>query len=92
MNNDTQPCEEMFPSAQVERMQLIPSVFSVYILLSKLPRAAKPTPPTLLTEISSSFNWVPFGNTTYYFFIGVKSSILSDLKYDQRKAPDRRLF
>ena len=39
-----------------------------------------------------SFNWVPFGNTTYYFFIGVKSSILSDLKYDQRKAPDRRLF
>ncbi len=39
-----------------------------------------------------SFNWVPFGNTTYYFFIGVKSSILSDLKYDQRKSPDRRLF
>ena len=39
-----------------------------------------------------SFNWVPFGNTTYYFFIGVKSSVLSDLKYDQRKAPDRRLF
>ena len=40
-----------------------------------------------------SFNWIPFGsNTTYYFFIGVKSSILSDLKYDQRKVPDRRLF
>ena len=39
-----------------------------------------------------SFNWVPFGNTTYYFFIGVKSSVLSDIKYDQRKAPDRRLF
>ena len=40
-----------------------------------------------------SFNWVPFGgNTTYYFFIGVKSSVLSDLKYDQRKVPDRRLF
>lgn len=40
-----------------------------------------------------SFNWVPFGNsTTYYFFIGVKSSVLSDIKYDQRKVPDRRLF
>ena len=40
-----------------------------------------------------SFNWIPLGsNTTYYFFIGVKSSILSDLKYDQRKVPDRRLF
>ena len=39
-----------------------------------------------------SFNWVPFGNTTYYFFIGVKGSIFQDLKYDQRLAPDRRLF
>ena len=39
-----------------------------------------------------SFNWVPFGSTTYYFFIGVKSSVLSDLKYDQRKSPDKRLF
>ncbi len=40
-----------------------------------------------------SFNWVPFGNsTTYYFFIGVKGSVLKDLKYDQRKVPDRRLF
>ena len=40
-----------------------------------------------------SFNWVPFGNnTSYYFFIGVKSSVLQDLKYDKRKLPDRRLF
>jgi len=40
-----------------------------------------------------SFNWVPFGNSqTYYFYIGVKSSVLSDIKYDQRKVPDRRLF
>ena len=40
-----------------------------------------------------SFNWVPFGrNSTYYFFIGVKGSILQDLKYDQRSVPDRRLF
>ena len=40
-----------------------------------------------------SFNWVPFGNrTSYYFFIGVKSSIFSDLKYDQRRVPDRVLF
>jgi hypothetical protein len=40
-----------------------------------------------------SFNWVPFGDrATYYFFIGVKSSALSDLKYDQRSKPDKRLF
>lgn len=40
-----------------------------------------------------NFNWVPFGeNQTYYFFIGVKSSMLSDLKYDKRQVPDRRLF
>lgn len=40
-----------------------------------------------------NFNWVPFGDRqTYYFFIGVKSSMLSDLKYDKRQIPDRRLF
>lgn len=39
------------------------------------------------------FNWVPFGDRqTYYFFIGVKSSMLSDLKYDKRQVPDKRLF
>ena len=40
-----------------------------------------------------NFNWVPFGtNSSYTFFIGVKSSILSDLKWDKNKPPDRRLF
>jgi len=40
-----------------------------------------------------SFNWVPFGpRTTYNFYIGIKSGMLSDVKYDQRKQPDRRLF
>ena len=40
-----------------------------------------------------TFNWVPFGDrATYYFFIGVKSSALSDLKYDKRQVPDKRLF
>ena len=40
-----------------------------------------------------SFNWVPFGSrTSYYFFIGVKSAVLSDLKYDKRSLPDKRLF
>jgi len=39
------------------------------------------------------FSWVPFGKyRTYYFFIGVKSSVLSELKYDKRKLPDKRLF
>ena len=40
-----------------------------------------------------SFNWVPFGpRTTYNFYIGIKSGILSDVKYDQRQVPDRALF
>ncbi|WP_460189018.1 putative LPS assembly protein LptD [Urechidicola sp. KH5] len=40
-----------------------------------------------------NFNWVPFGpRTTYNFYIGIKSGILSDVKYDQRQTPDRRLF
>ncbi len=40
-----------------------------------------------------TFNWTPLGNrSTYYFFIGVKASALSDLKYDQHKVPDKRLF
>jgi hypothetical protein len=40
-----------------------------------------------------NFNWVPFGNrTSYYFYIGVKSSMLSDLKYEKNSQPDQRLF
>ncbi|MBS9773539.1 MAG: LPS-assembly protein LptD [Tenacibaculum sp.] len=40
-----------------------------------------------------NFNWIPFGNrTSYHFFIGVKSSLLSDLKWDKTKPPDKRLF
>ena len=37
-----------------------------------------------------NFNWVPFGTqTSYTFFIGVKSSLLSDLKWDKNQPPDR---
>ena len=37
-----------------------------------------------------NFNWVPFGTqTSYTFFIGVKSALLSDLKWDKNKPPDR---
>ena len=40
-----------------------------------------------------NFNWIPFGNnSSYNFFIGVKSSVLSDLKWDKNKPPDRALF
>jgi hypothetical protein len=40
-----------------------------------------------------SFNWTPIGsvNTSWYFFIGIKSSILSDIKYDKRRESDRPL-
>ena len=40
-----------------------------------------------------NFNWTPFGRyASYYFFIGVKSSMLSDLKWDKNSPPDRVLF
>lgn len=39
-----------------------------------------------------SFNWVPFSaRSSWYFFVGIKSSVLSDIKYDKRKEPDKRL-
>jgi lipopolysaccharide assembly outer membrane protein LptD (OstA) len=40
-----------------------------------------------------SFNWTPIGsiNTAWYFFIGIKASVLSDIKYDKRRLPDQRL-
>ena len=39
-----------------------------------------------------SFNWIPFSDrASWYFFIGIKSSVLSDIKYDKRREPDRRL-
>jgi len=40
-----------------------------------------------------SFNWTPIGatNTSWYMFIGIKSSMLSDIKYEKRREPDKRL-
>ncbi|MCW8981628.1 MAG: LPS-assembly protein LptD, partial [Altibacter sp.] len=40
-----------------------------------------------------SFNWTPIGsiNTSWYFYIGIKSSVLSDIKYDKRRESDRQL-
>ncbi len=38
-----------------------------------------------------NFSWVPFSNrASWYFFIGIKSGLLSDLKYEKRREPDRR--
>jgi len=38
------------------------------------------------------FNWSPFGNNAYWgFFVGIKSSVLSDIKWDKRSLPDRQL-
>lgn len=37
-----------------------------------------------------SFNWVPYGPNNYWgFFIGISSSVLSDIKWEKRKLPDR---
>ncbi len=37
-----------------------------------------------------NFSWIPFSDrSSWNFFIGIKSSMLSDLKYDQRKRADR---
>ena len=46
-----------------------------------------------LDSWSFSFDWSPFGdNKSYYFRIGVNSSMLSDLKWEKRNLPDRLLF
>ncbi len=46
-----------------------------------------------LDSWSFNFDWSPFGtNKSYYFRIGVNSSMLSDLKWDKRNLPDRLLF
>lgn len=38
------------------------------------------------------FNWNPLGDrASWYFFIGISSSALSDIKWDKRSLPDRRL-
>ena len=39
-----------------------------------------------------NFDWVPFGNrSSWNFFIGIKSGLLSDLKYEKNSEPDRNL-
>ena len=40
-----------------------------------------------------SFNWTPIGSThtSWYMFIGIKSSMLSDIKYEKRREPDKNL-
>ena len=38
------------------------------------------------------FSWVPFSpRASWNFFIGIKSGLLSDLKYEKRSEPDRAL-
>ena len=39
-----------------------------------------------------NFTWVPFSSQkSWNFFIGIKSSILQDLKYDKRRQQDKQL-
>ena len=39
-----------------------------------------------------NFSWVPFGPfNSWNFFIGIKSSLLKDLKYDKRRQRDQQL-
>ena len=38
------------------------------------------------------FNWLPFDDNAFWgFFIGIKSSVLSDIKWEKRTVPDRQL-
>jgi len=39
-----------------------------------------------------NFSWVPFSSrSSWNFFIGIKSSVLKDIKYDKRKQPDQQI-
>ncbi|WP_378175270.1 putative LPS assembly protein LptD [Aquimarina sp. SS2-1] len=45
-----------------------------------------------LDSWTMNFNWIPFSErTSWNFFIGISSSVLSDIKYDKRREPDRQL-
>ncbi len=45
-----------------------------------------------LESFNMTFSWTPFGTySSWNFFIGIKSSVLSDLKYEKRRSPDERL-
>ena len=45
-----------------------------------------------LNSFRMSFQFTPFGyRSSWYFFIGIKASMLSDLKWEKNKAPDRVL-
>lgn len=45
-----------------------------------------------LLSWNMSFNWSPFGQNSYWgFFIGIKSGVLSDIKWDKRTQRDRTL-
>jgi hypothetical protein len=44
-----------------------------------------------LKSFDLRFNWTPFGQyRQWYFFIGISSSILKDLKWENRSQPPRR--
>lgn len=39
-----------------------------------------------------NFSWIPFSpQSSWNFFIGIKSNMLKDLKYEKRRQPDQRL-
>ncbi|WP_405572140.1 putative LPS assembly protein LptD [Winogradskyella sp. Asnod2-B02-A] len=39
-----------------------------------------------------NFSWIPFSErSSWNFFIGIKSSLLKDLKYDKQKRPDQQV-
>ncbi len=43
-----------------------------------------------LESWNMSFNWVPFSAiSSWNFFIGISSAVLSDIKWDKRRQPDR---
>ena len=39
-----------------------------------------------------NFSWIPFSNrSSWNFFIGIRSSMFKDIKYEKRRQPDKRL-
>jgi len=45
-----------------------------------------------LESWTMNFTWEPFSfGGSWFFFVGIKSSMLSDIKYDKRRVPDKQL-
>ena len=79
-----------FPAWAIEILLLAALLVVVALLVRRLPKVDMGHSDAFLRR--RVINWLPVGPyASWSFFIGIKASILSDVKLDQRTQPDRVL-